>query len=109
MYVECMWPGSVHDAKVFTNSSINCKLRRNMLPSTFQCPVEGGEKIQNYLIGDPAYPLVPFCIKEYDTCSNNQQVIFSNMLRSARNPMAYAFGRLKARWSIFNQKNGFEN
>jgi hypothetical protein len=23
--------------------------------------------------------------------------------------MAYAFGRLKARWSIFNQKNGFEN
>jgi hypothetical protein len=71
MDVECMWPGSVHDAKVFANSSINCKLRRNILPSTFQCPVEGGEKIKNYLIGDPAYPLVPFCIKEYDTCSNN--------------------------------------
>jgi hypothetical protein len=104
MDVECMWPGSVHDAKVFANSSINCKLRRNILPSTFQCPVEGGEKIQNYLIGDSAYPLVPFCIKEYDTCSNNQQVIFNNMLRSARNPIECAFGRLKARWSILTRK-----
>ena len=103
MDVECMWPGSVHDAKVFANSSINWKLRRNILPSTFQC-VKGWQKIPNYLIGDPACPLVPFCMKEYETCSNNQQVIFNNMLRSARNPIECAFGRLKARWAILNRK-----
>ena len=59
MDVECKWPGSVHDAKVFANSSINAKLRSNKLPCTFQTPIPGGVKIPNYLIGDPAYPLLP--------------------------------------------------
>ena len=31
-YVECMWPGSVHDVKVFANSGINKKLRDGELP-----------------------------------------------------------------------------
>ena len=102
--VECRGPGSVHSAKVFANSAINYKLRRGTLNSTFQYPVEGGEKIPIYLIGDPAYPLVPFCMKEYESCLNNEQVIFNDMLRSARNPIECAFGRLKARWSILTRK-----
>ena len=104
MDVECMWPGSVHDAKVFANSSINMKLRNAILPQTFQMPIQSAEKIPNYLIGDPAYPLVPFCMKEYEHCSNNAEVIFNNMLRSARNPIECAFGRLKARWAILTRK-----
>ena len=87
MDVECMWPGSVHDAKVFANSAISHKLRGGILSSTFQYPLEGGVKIPNYLIGDPAYPLLQYCMKEYESCANNEQVIFNNMLRSARNPM----------------------
>ena len=67
MDVECMWPGSVHDAKGFAYSSISRKLRRGILTSTFQCPLEGGVKIQNYLIGDPAYPTLPYCMKEYES------------------------------------------
>ena len=93
----------IYDAKVFTNSSINAKLRGNKLPTTFQT-VPGGAKIPNYLIGDPAYPLLPFCMKEYKSCANNEQVIFNNMLRSARNPIECAFGRLKARWRLLNRK-----
>ena len=39
-------------------------------------------------------------MKEYTTCINNEQVIFNNLLRSARNQIECAFGRLKARWRI---------
>ena len=73
-----MWPGSVHDAKVFAISSI--------LTSTFQCPLEGGVKIQNYLIGDPAYPLLPYCMKGYESCANNEQVIFNNHASISKKP-----------------------
>ena len=104
MDVECLWPGSVHDAKVFANSSVNHKLQGNKLPGTFQSVVPGCDLVPNYLIGDPAYPLTPFCLKEYESCQNNEQVVFNQMLRSARNPIECAFGRLKARWSILTRK-----
>jgi len=78
MDVECRWPGSVHDSKVFANSSVNKKLRSGTLSKTYQ--TVHGEKIPNYLIGDPAYPLTPYCMKEYDHCTNNEEVIFNSML-----------------------------
>ena len=76
----------IYDAKVFTNSSINAKLRGNKLLTTFQT-VPGGAKIPNYLIGDPGYPLLPFCMKEYKSCANKScyglLVILLNVLLGA--------------------------
>ena len=77
MDVECRWPGSVHDAKAFANSSINNKLRSGELPRVFQSVLPGYEKVANYLIGDPAYTLTPSCMKQYDTCENNEQVVLT--------------------------------
>jgi hypothetical protein len=74
------------------------------LPSSFQSLVDGCPKVPNYIIGDPAYPLTPYCMKEFDSCVNNEQVIFNSMLRTARNQIECAFGRLKARWSILTRK-----
>ena len=51
---------------------------------------------------------MPFCMKELDTCETNEHVIFNNMLRSARNPIECAFGRLKARWRILTKKIDFK-
>ena len=36
-------------------------------------------------------------MKEYDHCSNNEQVVINNMLRSAKNPIEFVSGRLKSR------------
>ena len=47
-------------------------------------------------------------MKELDTCETNEHVIFNNMLRSARNPIECAFGRLKARWRILTKKIDFK-
>ena len=60
--------------------------------------------VPNYIIGDRAYPLTTFCLKELDTCSSNAEVVSNNLLRSTRNPVECAFGILKARWSILTQK-----
>ena len=90
MDVECKWPGSVPDAKVFSNSS----LQNGNLAKTHFSLLPGFEAIPNYLIGDPAYPLTPFCMKEFQYCAENKHVLFNHMLRSARNQIESAFGRL---------------
>ena len=90
--------------KVFANSAIHNDLKTGNLPTTFNNLLPGCDKIPNYLIGDPAYPLTPNCMKEYKSCKTNSQVIFNNLLREARNPIECAFGRLKARWSILTRK-----
>ena len=104
MDVECRWPGSVHDAKMFSNSSMHHKLRNNELPQPFQTVTPGYVKIPNYLIGDPTYALTPYGMKKFETCKQNEQVIFNALLRAARNPIECAYGRLKARWSILTRK-----
>ena len=55
MDVECMWPGSVHDAKVFANSLLSQLLQNNPIPNTLHFPRQNVNKtIPNYVIGDPA-------------------------------------------------------
>lgn len=42
-------------------------------------------------IGDPTYSLTPTCIKDFDSCRSNVQVILNVMVSSARNPIECAF------------------
>ena len=60
MDVECSWPGSTHDIKIYAQSSINIKMRNGELPTVLQALSENTGKIPNYLIGDPAYILTPY-------------------------------------------------
>ena len=78
MNVECRWPGSVHDAKVFCNSNINKNLQKGKLPKHQQI-LPGRQKFGNHLIGDAAYALTLYCLREYSTCSSNAEVVFNNV------------------------------
>ena len=103
MDVECKWPGSVHDAKVFANSSISKRLRSSDLPTIFQTIRKSELKISNFQNGDPAYPLLPYCMKEYSTCKSNEKVVSNAMVRSAQNPIKCAFVQLKAIWQVLTK------
>ena len=101
--VEVRWPGSVHDARVYANCNINKKFISKEIASVYQEVVPGYSPVPPILLGDPAYPLLPNVMKEFSSCKNDKETTFNNHLRSARNQIECAFGRLKARWRILNR------
>ena len=86
--------------KFFANSGINHALKEGTIPKRSRFLLPGRDAVPLLLLADPACPLLPLCMKEYSSCYTNKQVIFNQMLRSARNKVECAFGRLKARWQV---------
>ena len=101
--VDCSWSGSVHDAKVFGNSAINKLFQENKLPNVEKKLNSNDIDVPPVLLGDLAYPLLPSALKEYSTCTSDDEAMFNIMLCSVRNQIECAFGRLKARWRILNR------
>ena len=105
MDVVIKWPGSVHDARIFSNSNINRKFREN---ESFKCQkqiVDDEMPVPVCILGDPAYPLLPFLMKEFPGGGNSvQQQYFGWRLSSARMVIECAFGRLKGRFGILKRE-----
>lgn len=93
------WPGSVHDARVSANSSISKKINSGEL-------LAGGEtcvrrrRLPLFLLGDSAYPLLPWLIKPFSFSSSlsSWQKLCNYRISRARVVVECAFGRLKGRW-----------
>ena len=98
------WPGSVHDARVFSNSGIYRKLENfTLFPDSPK--IINGTSIPIMLLGDPAYPLMDNLMKPYSDNGrlSPEEFEFNRRLSSCRVSVEHAFGRLKSRWRILSK------
>ncbi|XP_033104551.1 protein ANTAGONIST OF LIKE HETEROCHROMATIN PROTEIN 1-like [Anneissia japonica] len=100
------WPGKVHDAMVFRNSSLFERGESGRLfpRSTVQM---GGTDVPIFIIGDPAYTLLPWLMKRFSQRGNvdRRHLVFNYKLSKARMVVEQAFGNLKGRWRILMRRN----
>lgn len=98
------WPGSVHDARVFANSNLNKVLSNGELPIVLESIVDGHPAVPTCILGDAAYALKPFLMKEFPgRGATADQQHFGLMLSSARMAIECSFGRLKGRWGALRR------
>lgn len=81
------YPGSVHDARILTNSPLHRDAAVLMPPDHF-------------LLGDSGYPLLPWLMTPFKNNGHMtaQQTRFNHALSTTRIVIEQAFGRLKNRW-----------
>ena len=103
------WPGCVHDARVLSNSALYRKCNNHELLQGDVLHVNS-HRIPIFLIGDSAYPLLPWLIKPFAISSTltGQQKTFNYRICRGRVVVEIAFGRLKARWRRLIKQNDMQ-
>ena len=102
--VVVKWPGSVHDARIFSNSSLNLLLCDKIIPPCPTVIVNNEPSVPICLLGDPAYPLLPFIMKEFVNGGRTpEEQFFGYRLCLARVVIECAFDRLKARFGCLRR------
>ncbi|XP_050801902.1 uncharacterized protein LOC127047544 [Gopherus flavomarginatus] len=91
------WPGKVHDARIFRNSGLFRKMQARTFFPDWKITV-GDVKMPIVILGDPAYPLMPWLMKPYTGKLDRSQDRFNYRLSQCRMTVDCAFGHLKGRW-----------
>ncbi|XP_064605786.1 uncharacterized protein LOC135470681 [Liolophura sinensis] len=93
------WPGKVHDARVLANSEMYRLGQSGKLFANETCKIQGTD-VPVVILGDPAYPLLPWLMKPYAETARTSpaQYRFNYTLSRNRMVVENVFGRLKGRW-----------
>ena len=90
---------------MFENSALNGMFRDGTIPKCERIIVEGKPAVPVCILGDPAYPLLPFLMKEFSKGGkNSRERFFGQRLSSARMVIECAFGRLTARFGCLRRE-----
>ena len=93
-----------YDAQVFSNSSIHTKLRNDSIPKCEKVIVQNGPPVPVCIVGNPAYPLLRFLMKEFANDGKDQSQQFHGFrLSSSEMVTECSFGRLKARFGCLRR------
>lgn len=93
MAIDARYPGSVHDAAIFTMSPIKNLLQRNFLA--------GDEN--TYLFGDAGYPLLPYLLTPiHGAAPDTPEGRYTQRHCQIRNRIERTFGLLKGVWRCLN-------
>jgi len=93
------WPGSVHDSRILSASSLHRRAEEGVFNGAEgSTVVVDGVTITPYLVGDSGYGLHSWLLTPYDQERTDAHKAFNAMLRSVRGCVERAFGRLKARF-----------
>ena len=94
----------MHDARVLGKSAINMKFSNGIIPPCKKVIVQGEQEVPISLLGDPAYFLLPYIMKEFAKGgSTAEEQFFGYQLSSARMVFECAFMRLKARFGVLQR------
>jgi hypothetical protein len=97
-------PGGVHDGGQFKTSSLYQQLRRQQVLQHPQIMVRG-LTVKPYLIGDSAYPICTYLMKNYKSkyagdVNHEDKKRFDKSMNRGRVVIEHAFAALKSRWKI---------
>ncbi|KAM7170969.1 uncharacterized protein RBU57_005431 [Macrochelys suwanniensis] len=91
------WPRKVHDAHIFWNTGLFRKLQAGTFFPDQKITI-GEVEMPIVILGDPAYPLMPWLMKPYTGSLDSSKERFNNRLSRCRMTVECAFGHLKGSW-----------
>lgn len=105
-HVATGYPGSLHDARVWSNTQVYVKIKSGEILKYTEEIVENF-RIKPLILGDGAYPLSPNLMKPYPFSNqlSREEKKINRILSSSRVTVERAFGILKARYCIASFSN----
>lgn len=98
--LNARFPGSCHESYVYRNSAINMVLEQLY---------ESGEIQERWLLGDSAFPLLPWLLTPFNKTENKKQSKFNKEHRRMRNKASRCIGLLKTRFRCLCSDNPLKN
>ncbi|XP_020633184.3 uncharacterized protein LOC110069952 [Pogona vitticeps] len=89
--------GKVHDARIFRSSPVFRAMNHGTFGPNTTMDL-GGQQVKPVILGDLAYPLLPWLMTPYCGHLDTRKQLFNDTVGRCRAVVDYAFERLRGRW-----------